>query len=748
MTIPILFLTALLAQQGPADLSADDRLADPITVRADVEPVESLAKRLGEQLEVPLKVSPRIGQDLVILYAKDRPAHEVLSVIAEHFGWEWRKEGDGYRLVQTSAAQKTEKRLLEEAILKPMLASQEEARKSLAEAAKLDRREAERRIAEIDGELEQLDILDESETTWETYRTLRREQSALEEKLNPYNLFARTVFASLSRSQLLELDNRTRIVLSTRPTAAQRPSGNQGRRAAQNLVTELMRAQREYLEGGGQPGVPPEDIVLPMGINRPFAPQEVAAVRVVFKAESGMFGGFMGGGDVDARVAVLGVQGDLLANESVSIGDSMRWLAYIEATAEGGAQKPRETPQRQPRGRLDQRLQMTSALREAIVSMAMDDPEAGFRMFAGFYKVGSTVDLLAPIGRIYAELANAANFAVIADIYDSHFMDVFLEGGPAGSTAAGILDSITARSGAQWSFDDTWVKVRTEDWALARAGTVPRKLLFPARDLSLRQAGMTLDQTAALVSRLTDRQAESQIFFLALGPFGSMSGFPGDRVSVYAYRMWHNLLPHQRDALMAGRSLAFGGTNLSARSNLAEYLYRADESEFGADMMMSMMFEDDSPTEMFGAPSEDEDPARDTEITQLLPQGPAADSLIELQYSEKAGVASLLKFGDVEMPTSFSVSLFVSMRRMSEDPEMGGEMGFVVDRVKPALVQTYRFTFRLRPGLDREFGAIGLSSNPSVRFGPVSALPPEILQKIKEIEERIGSRSPPPRTGD
>ncbi|MCH8273589.1 MAG: hypothetical protein IH851_02225 [Armatimonadetes bacterium] len=731
MTLCTLVALSLCAAQGPADLAADTRLGRAVEVRAEAETVGSLLARLSRQLNVRLAAASAVEQDLVILYAKDRPAHEILSIIADHFDWTWKKEEGGYRLYQTADQKKEEQRLLEEAILEPYLTAQKAAGEFPREAAKVDRKEAKKRIAEITLEIEKLGF---AEVT-PAYLALLRERGYLRSRTDPYRIFAETVFASFTRSQLLELDARTKIVVSTRPTSWQQPIGRNGGRAAETLVAELVRMQQEYFRDRKPP--PPEGRTgsqLPEGIRAAFTLDDVAAVHVVFDADPRLRYDFAGS-PLWVSVTVLGHDGAELAWTVRIVGArSRRTHSSEESSGEPGGPRP---PVQERGGRLADRLTITNELATALGFLDPDDSALDSFISGVWLKPGSTTDFLAPIAKIYLELASAAGFSVIADAYDSHLVDAAGAGG-LGRTAALILDALTRPIGATWAFDDPWVKVRTRKWPLARASTLPRKIARPARDTAVRQMGFTLDQAAALATALTDRQIASPILSDALGDLVFPKPYESEVAALHAYRMWDALSAYHRETLLRGEPLPLAAIAPAARRHLAEYLYVCEYPGIYKSATKTNEEEDIELWDGLWAESNDHDWSEDTEITQLLPFGPPPEATIHLRYWERPGVAAILRPLDRPRPVILGTTWFAHFKAMSESAEMGDILRLDVNKVKLALVQNYHFTFRFRPGLARTFIAVAATSDPSVAFGPMSALPPALLRKIKEAEE------PPP----
>src|SRR6185503_8446911 len=105
-------------------------------------------------------------------------------------------------------------------------------------------------------------------------------------------------------------------------------------------------------------------------------------------------------------------------------------------------------------------------------------------------------------------VAESSKTALIADAYDSDLQMVG-ERALSGNSAAGLYNAFCLSTGAKWTFEDGWVSIRKKEWQTARAGTVPRELVFPSRDSFVSQSGLSIDQLADLATKVTDRQSRS-----------------------------------------------------------------------------------------------------------------------------------------------------------------------------------------------------------------------------------------------
>jgi hypothetical protein len=97
MSALFLVLGLLLVQAGRVARAADrsgaletePSLARPVSVEAVSEPLGDLLPRLGRSLGVTLEASRETQDEKVTLFAKERPAREILGRLAEFFDYSW-----------------------------------------------------------------------------------------------------------------------------------------------------------------------------------------------------------------------------------------------------------------------------------------------------------------------------------------------------------------------------------------------------------------------------------------------------------------------------------------------------------------------------------------------------------------------------------------------------------------------------------------------------------------------------------
>jgi hypothetical protein len=708
-----LLAAALLRVSGPAQLEDDPRLDQPVTVRAEAEGVGSLLDRLSEELGVTLRASNRLTGDLVVLCAKEKPAREVLTVLAQHFGWTWekRESDDSYTLTQSDKARKEEEQQLEEIILRPYLEMQAAARAQL-DAPKPDEQALRERIDRADSKLAGLVRIDWPEDQ-------RRREKLLDERAwlhaisDPLAAYGARLFSALSREELLALDRDTRLVYSTNPTSLQLPITGEVAGLADDLVERLVSDPGYgYSFGSYQKflGRTPREA---------FLARDVRAVRVTFSARNVVA---VFGIQPDAIIDVVGRDGKVLARS---------WTYFVREP-----QEKEPEPEVPKPTRLHTAREMTEPLVSAIEEAAYG-PRAVRDAVRAFLNKNSNKDPLSGYGYVLSEAADWAGVSLVADAYDvqfGHFRYAHL----AGNSPGAFLDSVASAVGAKWSLEGDWVRMRASDWPLARASTVPRKELFAARDAWAEEGGLGLDRLAKLVTGLTDRQASSAVLHLFGGITWATAVREGGGALLYVLRMWDALSPAERTSLLDGRAVA--PTSLNARA--AAYLQEAVVRAWAADgptlvtMMGASFFADDPDdaadmewVERSGVRTWTS-PGSGVEVTEVLPALWARAGL-QMRKTDRQGVCVWEPGGERRMywaPGQYASSL-AYRHGQGLDP---------LQPVKPATITRCLLAVRVGP-YTQGFAMSPVAADPKSEFKPYDSLPEELRQRIEELGSKAGS---------
>jgi len=108
----ILLWSGLLAQE--ARLQDDSRLQETLAIQEPFAPLRAVLRTVQEATGVPLYADRAIAEDKVCILTRERPAHEILTRLAETLRYRWQPSTDssGYRLVQPASERAREQSLL------------------------------------------------------------------------------------------------------------------------------------------------------------------------------------------------------------------------------------------------------------------------------------------------------------------------------------------------------------------------------------------------------------------------------------------------------------------------------------------------------------------------------------------------------------------------------------------------------------------------------------------------------------
>jgi len=739
---------------------ATDPLDKPVTIRADVARIAFVTEELSKQIGIPIEVAPKLRDELVILYAKERPGREVLMRLASHFGWEWEKTAGGYRLVQSPSSEFEEKRLLEESILKRMKSCQEQVKKELAKIANTNKEEIEKKLEEIQKKIEEIqsqalqgeESPEQYRNRWASLHPLYEERRELEGRINPYRRLVCSLFVSLSSQQLLELEKRGRLVFSTRPTNTQYAFPASLQSEISGFIVGIIEMQKkvaerwEYIERQKTQAKEEDDVVQMPSVwgVKVFGLKDVSAVRIVLRSPS-----LRNGNGMDAKVSVLGTKGELLMEESCFVPDIGRNDNQVEEpTTKVFDTEPRNKSEETQNGKenrnplrdeLDKRLDSDRFEKAWVHSKRLDIFPIRTIDIANLFKPGSSVDPLSPFGIMLNEAASQSGVALIGDAYDV-YSEAPLPAGNDVLTARKLFDAYGKSTNCEWKFEDGWVTIRNREWAFARAHSVPRDVLFTVRDTCFKQCGLNFEQTAWLASSLNERQASSPLMILIAGPAWEMI----ERYEDLSFlRMWANLSPVQKGNLRAGGMLSFSDLNPIAKNCLWDYLYRKESlvNERAYHPFVDFGFFDEKIVADLRADVSVDMQTTDTEVTQLLPNGIPPGSEIHLDIKRRESLATILKIeelGGVEFPFVLPTKVFAEIEEWASSG-MSVDDFFTVekDRLKPATAEMWRFELILFPGTKTETSFISTYSDPSYAFGTFESLPLELQKRVAQLREEI-----------
>jgi hypothetical protein len=108
----VLLWGGLLAQE--ARLQDDSRLQETLAIQKPFASLREVLRTVQEATGVPLYADRAIAEDKVCILTRERPAHEILTRLAEtlRYAWQPSTDGNGYRLTQPASERAREQSLL------------------------------------------------------------------------------------------------------------------------------------------------------------------------------------------------------------------------------------------------------------------------------------------------------------------------------------------------------------------------------------------------------------------------------------------------------------------------------------------------------------------------------------------------------------------------------------------------------------------------------------------------------------
>lgn len=676
----------------PADeLSRDNRFSAPLSCRADAAITSDFIEEISKKLNVPLSATAETGDSILILRAEGKPAYEVLSKIASHNGWEWRREREGYVLVKSAEAKKDETTRLRAEILASYKDFRDRAKRILARKPgdSKDKGELEalsKKLAEM--------ITARADFGSQETRALNERISELTESQLAVGMLMNQIVSDMTDDDIMFLDAHQKIVYSTAPTKLQRPMS----REAAKLANE---AAHEFL--GGYP--PEQDERMPTA---------GSLVRLLGNRDAGEIAAIRA---VVTRYQPAGITEQPLPSVSVHLlgagGEVIARNLPMPTIFGVGLLEMQPTPSKE----------LSIPMKENDGLRALLQPSLRYPRYAKL-----TEDVANEFSRPRAKthpakaaalalnaIAENAGYCLIADPYPFQPLT-------SNPTFASVWLAIgrTLGKGFDITFDDGWITVRAQRRALSSAENIKPSLLFAIRDKCC-DGEVTLDDLAFAADRLTERQSRSALLLLAQcvsRPFTERGGG-----ALLMLRVYGGLSQSSKMILKSGGSVSYGTMSPQSKSAYEEIVYRArftpmlNISAGPERALVEKLWGPQDGAQMFG---------KDYESTQLFPSGPLLDSEFSLKRISSPGMLMSYSFLTFEMnEAGYADFTLDDADRQSQSVTLSsGETNFFIVAAAPNLfegevVRTYK--------LGKSYGAF-------------SGLPQEVRLRIEEHYKELRKR--------
>lgn len=663
---------SLLAQSSiDSRLSGDSRLQSRIDLLAPSRTLEDVCRQLTDSTGVQITAADDIKETLVVIRWADAPANRLMEHIARLFEWEWKAEGNGYRLVRSDAVERREKMGYNTEVLTSLKAFQASIDKAIQDANRPQTAEEKARITELRRAISAPDVGTSSTVDHVMMmRQMQEELMRLEGRTALPNLLADVAFRDLTNEQLLAAARNRRIVLSTAPNAAQAPLSSRAARIADSLV-------RELAEG------PSNDLSL-----RQFRPQDVARVTIAYTyvyptaitLPTWEMRVVLRDGNIGADFRGR-VRGDLPELEKLPITKTRDSQAL--------AQQPPDVSQLQrtlnPQGPLDE---PNEPVAKVLISIA----EA-----TGVNLVGEMTDTMGRLGQ-HVSLA--------------------------GNTCGEILDLFCPLARAEWLLQDGVIVVRPAPFRmLYRARTISRSILQQITKALKEKWGLTLDEAARFAALMTEDQWYDSLFTTSTASGVAVNSLFSIQERFYILRAWNALGHPQREQLLAGGTLRVNQLGPEAALQLWQHvlLFGGDRSTIEIAHLSANAQQ--RFTEVFERP-----PFFSlTEPTDLFPSGLPSDAALRLISVTEPAVGFTSSYG--RTPLNVVTSAHEAGIRARFGEQMGLAELAAGTNMTPATWTSY--VFAVAAGEQSVYGVVGTGSIlPGAKPAVLNDLPEEIRKEF------------------
>lgn len=681
-TAAIAALTAGTFHQAPA--YPDVKLQNLTLVAMPLpRALEAISSASGQRLEtIPLMTS-----EIVVVQAKEIGLPDLMQSLATVTTGRWETTANGWRLVPNQPARNTE------------------AQTEL--------------VRQADGIRAQLN---------EIIKPPKPSDPEMgEEGGSATRILMARIAATIDPSIYLNLDPINRMVLSSAPTAMQRPLPG----SARALIGQLIVAHNKEAE---EPGEMPDFSAVPELQSLPpemrnLLNRRPTTVKDVAKSNLVISSSFLGG--IQFEIRTYDPTGKQVMQHSLSVGSGIeRWLArFREGAANANAPKPNET-------KVTYRPE-TLEFQKAFPKISFDRPGAFTQpvLTPEIKAVVSRPDLFDPLSFDVTDeviaLANAANRPLVAVLPDNQSEATTMT--TAARTVQQVQAVVDAGSWITRIDHPTLALYRPAFPNRARRERTDRVALARLVQAALARPAVSLDDMAAFAASQREPADDSvgQMYLQRFVPNINNAGIQGE-VPWAAYQLYASLNPVVRQTLGGGgtvpltalasgptASLLFGPT--ARVTSLASTPTETDP--FMAGMMMAMGQSGDAKTEP----------------TEIMPQGiPGAGVLSVQVQNDLAFVPSVTNmpsnvFGVVGLDEIAMLEMFKDQKEFKEMQEFMPK----ITGVKVGTRRVYTFTMLVGPDSVVRYTLNDDSIDPGTTSIPLTSLSAEHRKMLDARIERF-----------
>lgn len=705
-------LVGLVAFGQIAPLS-DPALEKQISVRADAEPIHTVVARIGKETGVKVFANSAVGQDRIILFAKDLPAKDILKKISDHFEWDWRLTKDGLELWQTPGQKVAEGKALQLAILTEMrrwrqqsiVAMKTQQGRATKEESERLRALAEQTVLQLEKYRDEYYGTPEQRRAWsEKQRKIVTESTTLSRKVSPSWQLYDHVVAELSDNELLLLESLGKLTIAYAPKGTQRPMSKAAQRKSDvvlnSLVVDSVRTgvEREFGK------------LMNVGANSEFSVEGTRNLKLHLSVIGPPI--LLRRGMPVASTGTLVVV-DSELNRTARLGFSDRPVNSVPPRR----QTDEKVDPDQKRDRLDEPLEANEALKNALtIDSGTGLAKIQKETLERFLTLAETTFRSHGTAVVLNELACSAKVNFISDCYEVNRLDSIRTVNLA--TPRRAFQTLAKSNNEEFAFDRDWVSFRDPNPAIGRAYSIPSDALLAMRDALLQP--FTLETSAKAISLLTDRQIETN--WLQTETFARW-GFPlrSRDKTISLLRFWAAMSPGAKRTLLTGKPVLLSSLSKACFEHLWTFLDAQTNDFDGAQNFGPTTDKADYEwsKENWGS---NENFRRDRDLNELFPNGIHPQASISFRQSQGWAV-SRVRDG---RSSTLRRSAYAMLVGGYIDPQKD-ENGYQLTPEERSL-----FTFNLDSGMKRGFALIGFGKPSDQVFQKFVDLPRELRVGLEE----------------
>lgn len=676
-----------------AQFEGDSRLDRRVTLRFEGNPIRQVLLEIKKQTGVELSVAQDISEDLVILLWREKPAADVLTLIAQHFDWTWEKQDDGYRLIRTPEQRDSETAAYRAQLISNYKETQEKLKEDLKRIRAADRARSKNSFLALQKTMQETGI-----ESYEDYKVRTAVIRRHEDEWSGWAEIAYDAFCKLDANALLELEEYGYYVVSTKPGMYQHAFVPDPSLVAAGI--EYARFQFERLIEKSVLYNSPQLNELVTNLLRKINSLQRLSVR--FESSGGE---------------------PSLENLEVWCDFGGSWYpVFSRYFSDKGAFSPPQPLKAPSKTRLHE---IPVAAR--VVRDSQQTP--GWRLISVGKKGDTPSDpYLWRYGRILTKVLDETEFDFISDAYDSAGSVHAYFPNKETISVGDALDKVAETAQSAWMESNGVVALRARDWQFARATSLPRATCYFVEQRN-RLGGFTIEQFAQLVNSLTTVQLTRNYYFWPVGYAAQVGQEFSTHEIVAAMRLFGHMSAPSRELLKQGGfiprlSLDPIGRTLYDRAFLA---CEEVSPPFVLDEFIAATFTLRSLEDLifFGEPTQ--------QLNDLLSE----ESSLSLYVN--SGFALYVNSG-------FALSLSTDRGFVTRPHEFTGT--YVDDKwiwehdgmMKACAVNDFAFTFSLRPGFANGSVVSLAFVDPDVPFGRRQDLPKPLLDAFDRAANEIKNR--------